>query len=163
MKPAAGRPIASSTDPGDRPPKDQRVDVVRAFIGVDRLEVGGVAHHVELGRDAVAAVHVARGAGDLQRLAAIVALDQADRLGDELAFVEPPPDPQRRLQPERDLGRHVGELLLDELGRGERPAELLAVERVAARRVKAGLGRAHRAPGDAVAGAVEAAERPRGR
>ncbi len=53
-----------------------------------------------------------------------------------------------------------GELQLDELGGRERPAELLAVERVLARGVPAELGRAQRAPGDAVARAVEAAERP---
>ena len=80
--------------------EDQGVDVVRALIGVDRLQIGGVAHHLEFGRDAVAAVHVARDAGDVERLAAIVALDQADRLGDQLALVEPPPDAQRRLQAE---------------------------------------------------------------
>ena len=46
-----------------------------------------------------------------------------------------------------------------ELVGGERPAELLAVERVLARRVPAEFGGAERAPGDAVARAVEAAER----
>ena len=82
-------------------PEDQGVDVVRALIGVDRLEVGGVAHHLEFGADAVAAVHVARDPGDIERLADIVALDQADRLGDQLALVEPAADAQRRLQAER--------------------------------------------------------------
>ena len=33
--------------------------VVRALIGVDRLQVRGVAHHVVLARNTVAAVHVA--------------------------------------------------------------------------------------------------------
>ena len=84
--------------PGDRAAHDQRVDVVRAFVGVDRLEVRGVAHHLEFGGDAVAAVHVAGDAGDIERLAAIVALDQADRLGDQLALFEPAADAQRRLQ-----------------------------------------------------------------
>ena len=54
---------------------------------------------------------------------------------------------------------HVGELQLDQLVGGEGAAELLAVERVLAGGGVAGLGRAHRAPADAVAGAVEAAER----
>ena len=39
-------------------------------------------------------------------------------------------EPQRAGQAERDLGLHVGELLLHQLIGGERPAELLAVERV---------------------------------
>ena len=60
------------------------------------------------------------------------------------------PSAQRRVQAERDLGLHVGELLLDELVGGERPAELLAVEHVLPRAVPAELGRAHGAPGNAV-------------
>ncbi len=80
--------------------------------------------------------------------------------GANLALVHQPPDAQRALQAERDLGLHVGELLLEELRAGERLAELLAVEAVLAGAVPAILRRAHRAPGDAVAGAVEAAERP---
>jgi hypothetical protein len=47
------------------------------------------------------------------------------------ALVHQAADAQRRLEAERDLGLHVGELQLDQLVRGERPAELLAVERVA--------------------------------
>ena len=62
-------------------------------------------------------------------------------------------------KPERDLGLHVGELLLDQLIGGERAAELLAVEHVLPRGVPAELGRAHGAPGNAVARIVEAAER----
>ena len=68
-------------------------------------------------------------------------------------------DAQHRLQAERDLRLHVGELLLDELVGGERAAELLAVERVLAGGVPAELGRAQRAPRDAEARLVEAAER----
>ncbi len=67
------------------------------------------------------------------------------------AFVLHAPQAQAALQPERDLGLHVGELLLDQLVRGERPAELLAIQHVLARAVPAVLGRAQRAPGDAVA------------
>ena len=49
--------------------------VMRAFVRVHRLQVGGVAHHVILDLDAVAAMHVAGGAGDVESLAAVVALD----------------------------------------------------------------------------------------
>ena len=44
--------------------------------------------------------------------------------------------PRRRhaLQAERDLGLHVGQLLLDQLVGRQRPAELLAIERVLPRR-----------------------------
>jgi len=42
--------------PRDRTAQDQRVDIVRAFVGVDRLEVHRVAHHVHLAGD----THTAR-------------------------------------------------------------------------------------------------------
>src|SRR6185503_16223549 len=91
--------------------------------------------------------------------AAVVALDQRDHLGLGLALVLEAADPQAGLEAERDLGLHVGELLLDQLVGGKRPAELLAVEGVVARLLPAEFGGAHGAPGDAVAGVVEAAER----
>ena len=141
--------------------EDQRVDVVRAFVRIDGLEVQQVPDHVELVDDAVAAVHVARHPRDLERLAAGIALHDRRDLRRRLAFVLHPAEAQAALQPERDLGLHVGELFLDELVRGERAAELLAIERVLARGVPAGLRRAQRAPRDAVARAVEAAERAR--
>src|SRR5437899_7422429 len=60
-------------DAGDGAAEDQGVDVVGALIGVDGLEVLGVAHHVIFDLDAIAAVHVARHPRNIQRLAAIVA------------------------------------------------------------------------------------------
>ena len=146
-------------DPSLRAPQDQGVDVVGALVGVDRLEIQDVADHVVLVRDAVAAVHVAGGARDLQRLAAAVALDQRDHLRRRAALVHEPADPQAGLQAERDLGLHVGELLLDQLVGGQRPAELLALERVVPRGMPAELGRPQSTPGDAVARPIEAAER----
>jgi hypothetical protein len=47
---------------------------------------------------------------------------------------------QAALQAQRDLGLHVGQLLLDQLVGGQRAAELLAVQRVLARAVPAELG-----------------------
>src|SRR3954451_7166036 len=78
-----------------RPPQDQRVDVVRALVGVHGLEVLRDAHDVVFLLDAVAAVHVASLAGDVERLAAVVALDQRDRLRRELALVEEAPGAER--------------------------------------------------------------------
>ena len=65
----SARPTSESGDAGDRAAEDQAVDVVGALVGVDRLEVGGVAHDLEFGRDTVAAVHVAGDSGDVERLA----------------------------------------------------------------------------------------------
>src|ERR1700722_5127413 len=91
-----------------------------------------MAHHLEFDLDAVAAMHVARGSGDIECIAAIRALDERDNLRARPALVHEPPDPERRLEPERDPGLHVGELFLEELGGGERAAELLAVDAVLA-------------------------------
>ncbi len=55
-------------------PNDQRVDVVSALVSVDRLQVQHVADHLVLLGDAVAAVHVARPAGDLGALPALLRL-----------------------------------------------------------------------------------------
>src|SRR5206468_11110420 len=113
---------------------------------------------MELVDDAVAAVHVARDTGDVERLAAGVALHDRRDLGRVLALVLEAAQTQASLQPERDLGLHVGELLLDQLVRRERPAELLPVERVLARSVPAEFRGAQGAPRDAVARVVEATE-----
>ena len=59
-RPAAAHPSEEGLQPGLRAAEDQRMDVVRALVGVDRLEVQHVAHDVVLFLNAVAAVHVAR-------------------------------------------------------------------------------------------------------
>src|SRR6185369_16466423 len=144
---------------GLRAPEDQGVDVVRAFVGVHGFQVHHMADHVEFVADTVAAVHVARHARNIQRLAAGIALDQRDHLRCSLAFVLQAADAQTCLQAAGDFGLHVGQLLLNELVRRQGSAELLAIERVGARLVPAELGRAQGAPGDAVARVVQAAER----
>ena len=79
----SGRPSEGSCgeclDAGDRAPQDQRVDVVRAFVGVDHLQVDQVARDAELVADAVATHHVARQpAGVLNNLC--ILHTQASRL-----------------------------------------------------------------------------------
>src|SRR5260370_9446763 len=105
------------------------------------------------------AVHVARNAGDVERLAAIVALEDRDHLGRVLPHVLEPAEAQASVQTEGDCGLHVDELFLDQLVGGERAPELTPIERIVARRMPAELGGAERSPGDPVAGAVEARER----
>ena len=48
---------------------------MRAFIGVNRFQVGHMTHHLIFFANAVAAMHVTRGTRDIERLADIVALD----------------------------------------------------------------------------------------
>ena len=73
------------------------MDVVRALVGVDRLEVHHVADDLKFFRDAVAAVHVTGHPGDVQRLAAVVSLDERDHLRCSVPFVQKAADPQAAL------------------------------------------------------------------
>ncbi len=49
-----------------RPTQNQRMDVMRAFIGVDHFQVHQMPRHTKLIADAVATHHVARQAGNVQ-------------------------------------------------------------------------------------------------
>src|SRR5215471_7296064 len=49
------RPSGESAGTGDVPADDERLDGLGAFVGVDRLNVGHVPHHVEVQQDAIAA------------------------------------------------------------------------------------------------------------
>jgi len=102
--------------------------VVRAFVGVHGFEVHDVADDVILVRYAVGAMHIARDARDIERLAAIVPLDQGDHLRLGMALILEPADAEAGLQTDRDLDLHVGELLLDELVGGKRPGDIRDVE-----------------------------------
>ncbi len=115
--------------------------------------------HAELVADAVAAHHVACHAGNVERLAAAVALDDRSGFDSGRAFVLHAPQAQAPLQAQGNLGLHVGQLFLDQLVGGQGPAKLFAVQRVLARGVPAKLCRAQCSPGNAVARAVEAGER----
>src|SRR5258707_15702894 len=135
-------PLIEGLNTGDGAPQDQRVDVVRAFVGIDDLEVDEVADDAELVGDAVAAEHVARHARDVERLAAGISLHDRGDFHRSGAVVLHAAQAQAALQAEGDLGLHVGELLLHELVGGERSPELLAVEHILPCPVPAVLGSA---------------------
>ena len=134
------------------------MDVVGAFVGIDDFQIDQVAGDPEFVGDAVAAEHVAGLAGNVEGLAAGVALDDRGQLDRRIAFFLQPAQAQAGLQSEADLGQHVRQLLLDQLVGGQGAPELLAVEHVLARGAIAGFGGAEGAPGDAEAGRVEAGE-----
>src|SRR3989344_8758882 len=66
--------VRERSNPSLRTAQNQRVHIVRAFVGVHHFQIHQVAGHTKLVADAVAAHHVARQAGNVQRLAAAVAL-----------------------------------------------------------------------------------------
>uniref|UniRef100_A0A0N4Z3S3 LigA n=1 Tax=Parastrongyloides trichosuri TaxID=131310 RepID=A0A0N4Z3S3_PARTI len=131
-------------------------------IQLDRLlaPVHGVAHDVQFAGDPGPAVHVAGLAGDGQGLAAVVALHQADGLGNPGARIQQAAQGIGALEAEEDLGLHVGQLLLHQLARRQRAAEQGALGHIVAAGVEAELRRAHRPPGDAETRLVQAGERP---
>ncbi|NRP42844.1 hypothetical protein XMM3392_003255 [Aliiroseovarius sp. xm-m-339-2] len=133
--------------------------VMGAFIGVHRLKVHHVTDHVEVLADAVAAMHVTGQTRDIQRLAAIVALDQRHHLGRGFGFVHQATDAQSGLQAQGDLGLHIGQFQLEQLHLRQGLAELFAVQPILTGTVPAGLSRPHRAPGNAVTRAVQTAKR----
>ena len=153
------------------------------LVRVDDLQVRDVPADMVLVRARVPAQNVQHPARVLERLTAVVALDEADHLRSDLALVLEPSDLrsstrqkrtprhstetprpwrpthlQAREQPKRDLRLRIDQLLLHELERRKRPLELRALERVLARAVYAVLERAHRAPRDAEPRVVQAAE-----
>ena len=77
--------LAEGLNAGLAATQDQGMDVMGPFVGVHGLEVQHVANHRVFVRDAVAAEHVTRSSRNLQRLAAVVAFQQRDRLGLECA------------------------------------------------------------------------------
>ena len=66
--------LAESLNSGDGSAEDESVNVVRAFVGVDSLEVHDMPNDVVLVGDPVPAQHVAARPGNVQRLSAVVSL-----------------------------------------------------------------------------------------
>ena len=77
--------------------------IMRALISVDRFKVNGVSHDVIFTGNTVAAVHIARLAGNIQRLADIIALDDGHHFGREAALIHQPSDAQTGLITQRNF------------------------------------------------------------
>ena len=112
-----------------------------------------------LQRDAVSAEDAAALAGDRQCLTCVVQLAQADLLRSYEVLVLQSPEVQGQQHALAQFERHVGELLLGELERGDRLVELLAVDAVVDGRLEAVSGSTEGAEDDAEACLVEARQR----
>src|SRR5262245_41689184 len=73
--------VTEGRNPRLRSAEDQRVDVVRAFVGVHYLEIHHVANHAELVGYPVASHHVARHPRDVKGFAAGIALEDGRDFG----------------------------------------------------------------------------------
>ena len=105
-------------------------------------------------------MHVARGAGNIQRLADIIALHDRHHFGGKPPLIHQPADPQAGLIAKRNFALHIGQFFLVKLVGGQRFVKLVAFKTVGMGRVQAELRRTHRAPANAIARPVEAAKRP---
>ena len=83
------------------------MDVMRPLISVHRFKVYHVADDMIFVGYAVATVHVSRDTGDVQSLAAIVALDQADLFGAPRSRIDVAADRKRCLQTKCNFGLHI--------------------------------------------------------
>lgn len=128
------------------------------LVSVDGLQVHDVADDVVLIADTVASEHVAGVAGNVQGLAARVALDQRDHLGGDLALILQAADLQTGLETQSNLSVGIGHLLLHELEAGQGDTELLAVQGVVSGLGQAELGSTEGTPGNTEASVVQAAE-----
>ena len=132
--------------------KDQRVDIVRAFVRIDRLEIGHVPHRMVLDENAVPAQKATSFARDVRSHIAVCTLGERDLLwrhrtsvlhpteviGDELAL--------------RDLREHVGKPNLLNLLAANRLIEHDTLLRIRERLVKARHRGTNNPPRDPVAG-----------
>ena len=116
------------------------MDVMCALIGVYSLQIHGVSDDMVLIRDAVAAMHVTRHSGDIERFTAVVAFHQRDIFNRAVIIIHESTHTQCALQAKGNFSLHIGELLLDKLVRGEGSPELLAFQRVVAGRVPTEFG-----------------------
>jgi hypothetical protein len=119
--------IGKRRNAGDGAAQNQGVNIVRAFIGIDHLQVHQVASRPKLVADAIAAHHVARHASYIQGLTARIAFQYGRDFHRRRAFVFHATQTQTGLQAKCDLGLHIGHFFLNELIGGQRPAELLSV------------------------------------
>ena len=104
-------------------------------------------------------MHIAGGARNIERLAAIITFHNRDHLRGHLALIHETTHAQRALQAERNFGHRIGEFLLDQLCLGQWLAELHAIQRILTGAVHAIFSCPENAPRNAVASAIEAAKR----
>src|SRR5215467_4700278 len=144
---------------GDVPADDEGMDVVRALVGVDGLQIHHVADHRMLVDDAGGAQDVTGQPRRVERDLHVVHLGHRNLLRAHLLQIFQSAELQAQELRLGDLGDHPDELLLHELERRDRLAELDALLRVLERPIVAAHRGADGAPRDAVARLVETAQR----
>src|SRR3989475_3032673 len=115
--------LVESTQPRDFLPQDERVDVVRPLVRIDRFEVREVTHRLILRQDAVRAQQPARLARHVGGDTHVVPLGERYLLRRGLPLVLQPPELQAEELRFGDLAEHLGESRLLQLESADRLAE----------------------------------------
>src|ERR1019366_6033720 len=93
--------IAKSLYPRNRAPQYQRMDIMRALIGIDHFQIHHVPDYAEFVGDAIPAKHIARHACHVERLATGIAFHHRGDLRRCATFIFHAPQTQAALQAER--------------------------------------------------------------
>src|SRR5712691_11499833 len=112
---STAEPSFEGVDPRNGLPKNERVDVVRTFVGVHALQIRHVAHRRVLGQNAVRPEKAACLARDVSRHAHVVALRQGHLLRSERPSVFQSPEMNAEQLALYELGQHSGQSLLLQL------------------------------------------------
>src|SRR5213593_2567850 len=148
--------LSEGIEAGDLLPEYQRVDVVRALVGLYRLEVAHVPDYGEFKTDAVCPQDVTRKPRDIQGHSHVVALGERGLSEVQLPGVLEPAQLQCEKLSLGDLRQHMYQLLLHELKSSDGSVELNPRLGVIEGCVVAGHCRPQPAPRNSVAGLVEA-------
>lgn len=105
----------------------QSMNIMRSLISIDDVQVRRMSSGMVLIRRRIATKNLEEDPRVLERLATIIAFHKADHLRAPLFRVLHPAQLEGGHETQSDLGRRVGELLLDQLERGERSLELFAL------------------------------------
>lgn len=104
--------------------EDQRVNLMRPLVSVDRFEVTHVTHNRVLARDPVRAQNAASRARASQSHRHVVHLSHGDMNRLDLAVILQAPQMQAQQLRFTDFGGHLNQFLLRELKPGKRTPEL---------------------------------------
>ena len=91
------------------------MNIMGPFIGVDGLQITDMAHDVEFVRNPVTAMDVARSPRHVERLAAIIPLNEGHQLGRASIRIHQPPRAKRRIEAKCNFRLHIGKFHLYKL------------------------------------------------
>src|SRR5579884_633440 len=141
------------------PANDQRLDCIRSLVGKDGLDIGVVTRDMIVQQNAIAAQHLAGLRDNFARQPCIVHLRQRGHRIRHLALLLQLAEAQAQQLHAGDVGKHRGQLGLDDLEIVERASKLHALPRIVPRDFVGGHCMTYGLPGNTGTGS---SQHPRG-